>query len=236
MNLAVLKSDLRMEEVANILSNYYEVVFIETYEELKSINNIEAIVPTNNLLDIKYLIIGFKNFNKDGKLCINNKLVDLKLVNLDNIIIIAPVPNKFLESLNNIKYYFFLDKKVIVDNAELTSEGIIYYLIENTNTSIKDLKIDIIGYGNCGRSIHRWLEDLNIEHRIIRRSTSNNDDRFISIYDWKKQGSNNIIINTADYEIIDHQIIENLNKALIIDIATRSNIDTKYALLKNHKV
>ena len=90
------------------------------------------------------------------------------------------------------------DKTVIDENAILTAEGVLSEMLEATNKSIYSTKIDIVGYGHCGKAIYQMLKNLQVDVRVIRRNAQKQDD-FISYQDWKKCGD--IIVHTAILDI-----------------------------------
>lgn len=229
MKIGILKCDERMEIVSKLL-NRYEVFFISNYYEL-----------VDKGKDLNCIVLGFNNFDEDKIVFDNLKLTyaEFKKLLPDNIKLIVPRNNKYLENNFSSIYAYYYDKKVVMENSELTSEGVIHYLIGNIDISIKDLKIDIIGYGNCGRSLATWLNDLNVENRVIRRSVYSNIKNFMTIEEWKNGKINKVIVNTADYPIIDDNMLNEMKDVLIVDIASNSQINSalanknnKYVLLK----
>lgn len=146
---------------------------------------------------------------------------------------------------NNIKENFEKDNKVIdvMMNEELTlkntiptAEGVIKIIIENTETTIDNSNIAIIGFGRVGKKIAELLNSLNSnvfctdikkeEVANIERcgyNVLNSDCRSLSKFD--------VIINTVPKIIIDKKELELIDKkTLIVDVASNpGGINYEYA-------
>ena len=83
---------------------------------------------------------------------------------LKNVFLVSGmVPDKFSKVLteNNVKVLDLLkDESYIIFNAKITVEGIIKYLIENTEDTIFNSKILVLGYGRIGKILCNVLKSF----------------------------------------------------------------------------
>lgn len=80
-----------------------------------------------------------------------------------NVIYGGNIPKVVVEKLNKIGvicHDFLEDSSVVWENAYLTAEGLLSYIIEATPFSLKDKNIFIIGYGKCGSLTAKLLAPL----------------------------------------------------------------------------
>lgn len=227
MKIAVLTSDARMKVVHDQLSKYYET--IDLHEQKQFLEPM--------MFDV--LVLPVKGITDDGNFKTNEKnfIIPIQfwkdLKSTTNIF--CGIPQPFLETLPNHKFYYMKAETVLEKNATLTAEGILFLLIDNTAKGIQYLNIDIIGYGRCGKEIYKWLKALHIPCRIIRRKKDGLSET-ISVEEWKRMEPYEVVINTSVQSIIDKELIDTWSrKPLIIDIATPEVIDGKYAQVKGIK-
>lgn len=104
------------------------------------------------------------------KLTLTGEYTDLKIsledffMKLKNVFLVSGmVPDKFSKVLteNNVKVLDLLkDESYIIFNAKITVEGIIKYLIENTEDTIFNSKILVLGYGRIGKILCNVLKSF----------------------------------------------------------------------------
>ena len=58
------------------------------------------------------------------------------------------------------------DEEFLADNARLTAEGTLGYILTNSNKSPTDIKIGIVGYGRIGRYLVRMLLSMGASVRV----------------------------------------------------------------------
>lgn len=119
--------------------------------------------------DEKYILCGTP-FSKDG-INLNCDLYSsypistfIALLKPHQTLFGGNISEKVSDSLKNkkVNYFDFLkDDNVVWSNAELTAEGLISRIIENTPFSIQESNILIIGFGRCGINSALKLKALN---------------------------------------------------------------------------
>lgn len=213
--LGILNSDTRMNIVYQQLKDKIDCILLDDFSILKV--KFDAIVlPMSGLRDDDVMIVRgiemkcpvefFSMLNENGLVITGNVTPRLKQLNL-NII-----------DLN--QYKEFIDS-----NSELTAEGILYLLIDNTTKSIKDLDIDLIGYGHSGKAIYNLLTKLNINVRVIRREVYEKQSNFITVEQYSSLKPYPIIINTSLTNIIDDLMIKKMDENLIINLVRNSSFN-----------
>lgn len=85
----------------------------------------------------------------------------LKLLKPNQTIFGGSIPKEIRNS-SNIKFIDVLDdENVVWNNAVLTAEGLVSYIIDNTDFTINNARILILGFGKCGINIARILDALS---------------------------------------------------------------------------
>ena len=85
----------------------------------------------------------------------------INLLKPNQIIFGGSIPRE-LYAVNKIKLIDVLDNENVVwNNSVLTAEGLIAYIINNTDFTINNAKILILGFGKCGTNIARVLAALS---------------------------------------------------------------------------
>lgn len=225
MKVGVVNSDRRMQQVYFNLSSTYDTCLINTFTNMDKLKAPDV------------LVLPLKGLKDDGTLKLNGEEIALTRSFWESMgedhIVFAGMHHPFLDTLNCKKYYYMEDHDLAKKNAILTSEGVLFLLIDHTSKSILELNIDVIGYGTCGQEIVAWLRALGIEVRIIRREKASTDDEHVlSISKWKSMPCGDVIINTAPDRIIDRELMARwIEKPLIIDIASGEQIDASAAAL-----
>ena len=146
---------------------------------------------------------------------------------------------------NGQKKAFFLmkDKEVIKDNVIPTVEGILADIITNTDITIKNANILVIGYGNIGKYLVETLNHLKANTIV---SIKEDYDKYLldqkNIYnifsnDIQKMNKvlekTDIIINTVPSLVLDKNYIDNINiNAYVLDVSSRPHGIDKEALIK----
>lgn len=209
--IGIIKSDDRMQYAAEKLKQYDEVVCIDSLEKKYPMLDV-LVLPMNGI--------------KNNQLFMNNQF--------------QIIPDDFWENCKKTCRFFSatanLDK--ITDltlnqnfnkaNARLSAEGVLFLLIDNTNYSLEECEIDLLGYGSCGEAIYELLSKVGCKVRVVRRHKDMKHDSFITVDSWKKTALSTIIINTSITSWIDDEIIEKMNaKSLIINIATHLSFNEK---------
>ncbi|MEG0264940.1 MAG: NAD(P)-dependent oxidoreductase [Erysipelotrichaceae bacterium] len=223
MLIAVVNSNREMQEVYFDLSKTYDTYLINEFSDFDKI-----VIP-----DV--LILPIKGMNDKGYIKGKQGMIQLDEAfyqQLNDTMIFAGVHHPFLKQLSYPIHYYLEDKEVIERNAVFTSEGVLFLLIDNSQLSLLEQKIDIIGYGACGKAIYDLLKALKVQVRVIRRIVEEGQEDMVSIQQWRNMECGDVIINTAPAPIINRELMLHFSKKpLIIDIASGNQIDEKMALL-----
>lgn len=220
MKIAVVNSDRRMQEVYFQLAKDNEALLINEFTDFQKIAEIDA------------LVLPVKGLTSTGSLYSSGKELYIPEAFWSSIRekpIFTGIRPAFLKDFPNV-YYYMEDDVLKQQNAVYTAEGTLYLMMDHTSKSIKDISVDVIGYGVCGKEIVRWLRALGIPYRIVRRSCEKSDT-LISVEEYRKTACHEVIINTSISKVIDRELLERWSqKPLIIDIATPDVIDYAAAL------
>lgn len=220
MKIAVVNSDRRMQEVYFQLARDNEAILINEFTDFQKITEIDALV-----LPVKGLTSTGSLYGSGKEIVIPDSFWRL----VYELPVFTGIRQDFLKDFPNV-YYYMEDEQLKHQNAVYTAEGTLYLMMDHTSKSIKDISVDVIGYGVCGKEIVKWLEDLHIPYRVIRRSCEAND-QFITVEQYRKTACHDVIINTSISKVIDRELLKSwTSKPLIIDIATPDVIDYAAAL------
>ena len=248
---------LKIKEINN--KNYineYKSEIIE-YKSLE-----EAIIKSD-------IVVTAVPISKD-KLTLTGEYTDLKIsledffMKLKNVFLVSGmVPDKFSKVLteNNVKVLDLLkDESYIIFNAKITVEGIIKYLIENTEDTIFNSKILVLGYGRIGKILCNvlksfteniycmpnskeeleWLKS-NCVNYIFEENFNDLNKNLKKVDNIAKKelhkflGNFEIIINTIPRIILNEKEICSLNKdVFILDVASKPGGINQENAMKNN--
>lgn len=253
MNCLILGGDKRYYEIIkNFLNRGYNVDIVGyknkidnavsiNYDKLQIEKYDIIIFPVNGVKD-NFIIMGEENFKINPDFLIKAK---------DSCLIFAGINTPCLEQLMNIskkKVNFLMkDKQVIKENAIPTVEGIIANLIINTDITINNSNIMVIGYGNIGSYLVDILSKLNAD--LIVSIIEPNDEFLLKQKNIKSVYSNDldsmkiylsnidIIVNTVPSLILNREYIDCIKpNCYILDVASYPHgVDKKYLDHKNLK-
>lgn len=250
MNILVLGKDKRYIQIIERLKEKNKVDIIGWNDNIDNVNNINIENCNINKYDIiilpMYGILDKNVIKGDYDISIDNEF--FSNVKEKCIIFTGILPNNLKELIGDNRIITFMDDNDIVSkNVIPTVEGIIEDLIINTDITLYDSNIMVIGYGNVGKRLCDILKYMgaNIIVGII-------DEKDIDILKSKKfnyiftNDLNNfynnlekseIIVNTAPSRIIDEGCIPYLNKdSYILDISSSPyGIDEEVLNLNNIK-
>lgn len=150
---------------------------------------------------------------------------------------------KDLENNENIVFDIMKEKDFVIKNTIPTAEGVIRIIIENTDITIHNSNIAILGYGRVGKRLASVLNGLgaNIFCLDTKKEEVANIDMcgYNIIKDFYIEiGKMDVIINTVPKLIIGKKEIDVINKqSLIIDVSSKpGGIDFEYANKLEYKV
>ena len=140
-------------------------------------------------------------------------------------------------SFENKKYidYNTLDSYALL-NAVPTAEGAIKIAIENTDFTLWQSKILIIGYGRVGKILADRLKKLGAFVTVSARKPKDfaelealgfnfvNTEQLCSLY-----LGYDIIFNTVDATVLSDIALKNLPSSLLLDLSSKGGFDLEYA-------
>ena len=150
----------------SILSGDKRQTFIQQY--LKN-NGFNAEIKTNMDFKNSDYIIGCTPFLKNGEYVncdfYSGFPVDtfLKLLKPKQTVFAGSIDNEIIRSAPDFVTFVDVlkDENVVWNNAMLTAEGLILEIIKNTDFSLSNSNVLILGFGKCGTNIASRLNALN---------------------------------------------------------------------------
>lgn len=129
----------------------------------------------------------------------------------------------------NITHVNYLDDETfIVKNAYLTAEGALAYIILNTDTTIRQMPVLVLGYGRVGKSITKLLKDnysivsVATDDPIESAIASIFSDNVYSMESYKKDLKNfAVVVNTVPKLILEGDTLKLFDKkCFLLDLAS----------------
>ncbi len=119
------------------------------------------------------------------------------------------------------------DPKFVNANTHITTEGLIGYIITNTNTSIYHSRILVIGYGRCGQDIVRVMQCFKPSIDVANRQSHHIKEveqqgcLYIPLESLLSLQEYDYIINTVAFPVLTKALLQTRKKtANIFDIAS----------------
>lgn len=136
---------------------------------------------------------------------------------------------EFLKGKNVTIYKLFDDEVLAMRNAYLTAEGTLAYIIDNTDITLKNMQVLVLGYGRVGKSVAKILHDNRCIVSIVTGKPE--ETAFAAIYadmvydlEEYKQDLNNfsVIVNTIPCVILKGETLKLISpECFIIDLASK---------------
>lgn len=191
-------------------------------------------------------------FTKDG-VKVNGEIITcddlIKLLKDSNKILISGAFSKDIEvklQNNNIKYFDLMQSdSMAILNAIPTAEGAISTAIFNTEFTIQNSNILILGYGRIGKVLAKMLNGFGAN--VFCEARKESDLSMIKAMGYtpiklenldENLEKMNIIFNTIPYMVLDKKRLDLISEnALIVDLASSpGGVDFKYAKDTNKRV
>ena len=246
MVFGILGGDLRYKFLYEMLKKENYNVFSYRNKHIDKDVSFENLDDFLNKIDVLITPIPF---TKDNKTVFNidietieidtliNKIIDFKI----NSFFGGLLPKELIEKLeeNNIKTLDFLkDNSIAILNAIPTAEGAIQTAMEQSFKTIFNSKCLVLGYGRCGKILANMLKGIGANVDVSYRKDE--DCSYIKAYGlnpvnlYKLKNSiekYDFIFNTIPFEILNKDLLENVNKdVIIIDLASApGGVDYNYA-------
>ena len=209
--LGIFYTDERSKEVFKNLEKDHEVELIERFDEVVTMYD--------------KLLLPMSGINEFGEVKMKGEMVKVpeefwNHCSLDCTIFtgkecnyLLRLPFKVVNLSNNENF--------MIHNARLTAEGVLFLLIDNTSLGLKDISVDLLGFGNCGREIYHLLKALDVQVRVIRRQVEHESSEFMSYLTWQQLKCHDVIINTSITNWMNESWMLNwANPPLIINIVS----------------
>jgi dipicolinate synthase subunit A len=174
---------------------------------------------------------------------INSTAVTIKsaveMINQSTIIVGYGLPDEIIGRAEDVGARFFdasLDEEFLLDNARISANGALGYILTHSLKDMGDMKIGIVGYGRIGREMTRLCLLFGAEVRLytaregaaIELCEMGIDARLI---DGEKDFSDlDLLVNTTPKRQIDDSLIP--REVQIIDLASGSIFEPSERLIK----
>ena len=131
-----------------------------------------------------------------------------------------------------------LDEELILENARLTAQGTVGWLLLNTGRSPSELAVGIVGYGRIGRELLRLLLFLGCTVRVY--SSSERTQRELSELEIDVRDSRgsadlsglDILINTAPAPLFSAKSLAKYQGLKVVDLASGEYLAGVEGLIK----
>ena len=216
-----LLDDIKIKEIENIDINNYKVIILP-------VSGVEEDLSVKAEFSKKKVILP----------------IDLLVNTSEDVVIFTGIRTNKLNmmlKLSNRKVIALMeDKEIVKENSIPTIEGIIGDLIYNTEHTINESNIFILGYGNIGKSLASILKMLGAhvtvgvgfknDYNLVKKKKIKGVLTYE--YEMMREALNNsdIIINTIPALVLNKEQLEMINRqCYILDIASYPHgIDFNY--------
>lgn len=129
----------------------------------------------------------------------------------------------------DIRFFsYFDDEAFVMKNAYLTAEGALAFIIQNTNVTIKQMPVLILGYGRLGKSVAKLLKDnyaqvsVATDDNVEYATASIYADKVLLLSEYQeKLNEYKAIVNTIPQQILKGEILKLLDKdCFVLDLAS----------------
>lgn len=230
MKIGVIGLDARQFSIVEELSKHgLEVILVNNIKDLH--------------FDFDYLVLPLKGCDDHYLVYLKEGLFDLSkyLVENKNVIVITGLENPWINQITTNVIYLMNKKEVLKENSEITAQGLLVEIIKRIDCNLKQVDIDVLGYGNCGFEIVSLLSSIVRSVRVIvKKNEFNKVDEcnsldIITYDDWSNKQPYSLVINTVPTLVITKEIMHRwIEKPIILDIAShQGGVDYKEARLLN---
>ena len=237
MKFSIIGGDLRLVNLAKILANDKNEVYVFGMEKSKEIEEDNRIIKCNTLKDTiqkSDIIIGsipFSRNNEEVYTSFSDKTIKIEdLINIDY----KKEKNSFSKIQNNLKHKVFIagnisnDAKVkleqeyykvidimkqeelVILNTIATAEGALEVAIKNTDTIIHGSRVLILGFGRVAKMVAKKFDGISA--KVTCAARKNADLAWI-----RALGYNAVNINDLGEDLKQYDIIINTVPQMIID-------------------
>ena len=250
MKVCVLGGDNRQLEIIKQLQESCDITLVG-YENLNSFQNLKkSRMPDIHISEFDAIILPVSGINSDSSIktsfgenfSVSNSL--FCYTKKDVLIFTGVMTDKLGEMLkrsNRQATVLMKDEDVIKQNTIPTVEGIIADIVYNTDTTINDSNVFIIGYGNIGKRLEYYLDLLGanitigvIDTKDLIELSNLNKNVILTTSGVQMEevlGSTDVIVNTAPSSVLNPRNLRNTNTdAYVLDISSEPyGVDFEYA-------
>ena len=257
MKFSIIGGDLRLVNLAKMIADDKNEVYVFGMEKSKEIEEDNRIIKCNTLksaINKSQTIIGSIPFSRNDKEMYAS--FSDETIKIDDIIkkdykektfIAGNISNDLKVELEE-SYGKVIDimkqEELVILNTIATAEGAIDVAIKNTDTIIQGSKVLVLGFGRVAKIVARKFEGISAKVTCAARKST--DLAWIKAFGYKAVNINelgedlkqyDIIINTVPQMIIDKEEMQYMKKnILLIDLAsTPGGINTEDAQKMNLK-
>lgn len=236
--VSIIGGDLRIIELADMLSKENFEVYTYGLEQSDIINKNEKIAKCNSLEEISNksnIIIGSIPLSSNG-INVNMPFSEEKLevIELENILdgkvfIAGRIKDELYEKLKNTQIIDLLKREELtVLNTIATAEGAIQIAMEETTRTLHGSNILIMGFGRISKVLSNMLKGIGAN--VYCETTKTVNTSWIKAYGYTPVLFNelnenlekfDIIVNTVPHILLDDSNLDYLKKdCVIIDVAS----------------
>lgn len=223
--ILIIGGDKRLKVAERILSREYRVETLGLYEnDNGNISDCDVLllpVPTTKDNITVYAPYSQQKFYLD----------DIKEKSDDRLILTC---NYNFED-KNCTDYGKLDSYSLL-NAVPTAEGAIALAINNTDITLWQSRVLVIGFGRCGKALADRLKALGAFVTVSARKSA--DLSLIEVYGYKPINTSalsqipidyDIVFNTVDAQVLDNKALGNCTSQLLLDLSSKGGFSISEA-------
>ena len=254
-SIAVVGGDLRIVKLIEMLINDGYMVYtyaLENSEELLYLDGVEMCPTLEEALSYSKVVVGPVPLSSDRRRL--SSPFGRNIVELDEFV--AALKGKYLiagnigikDELDNneVQYTDLLKREEFsVLNTIATAEGTIQIVMEETQRTIHNSNVLIMGFGRIGKVLAKMLDGIGA--KVYCEARKNEDISWIKAYGYNPIHLNDlndhldkfdIIINTIPFQILVDERLNLVKKdVVIVDLASNpGGVDRKAAREKNIRV
>jgi len=234
LNIAAVYGDLRQKYLIEALAQEYVNIKSFGFNDIYNYPNIEICSNYIEAVDNADVVIAPIPISKDGKtlFTIYEQLpkiyIEEFMKKCRGKIVMAGVLNEEVLKLaqkNDIKIFDLLkSEENSIYNAIPTAEGAIEIAMKESDITIYNSNLAVLGFGRCGKALAKALKGLGGNVYVYARKES--DIAYIKMYgynvlDFKDLKNMDFIFNTIPSAILEKEKIVGLKRScIIIDIAS----------------
>ncbi|MDX8365116.1 dipicolinic acid synthetase subunit A [Cytobacillus sp. IB215665] len=250
MNIVVIGGDARQLEVIRKLTELDAKLSLIGFDQLDHgfTGATKEQIDELKYADISAIVLPIAGTNNEGKIetiFSNEKVVltkEMLLQTPEHCAIYTGISNEYLDQLtttSNRKLVQIMERDdVAIYNSIPTVEGTIMMVIQNTDFTIHNSKVAVLGFGRIGMSVARSFHSLGAMVKVGARRS----EHLARIYEMgiepfhlsllnKEVSDIDVCINTIPHPIVTAGVISRMPAhTLIVDLATKpGGTDFRYA-------